>query len=78
MGRTFTSTQKDQRKQSRKGKSLKSQMVSEQIQARYANAVVQVLWFLADMNNSDLTWDNFDEAICSWVEMAYAEGEHKT
>ena len=53
-------------------------MVSEQIQARYANAVVQVLWFLADMNNSDLTWDNFDEAICSWVEMAYAEGEHKT
>ena len=53
-------------------------MVSEKIQARYANAVMQVLVFFADMNTTHLTWTNFDEAVCSWIETAYAEGEHKT
>ena len=53
-------------------------MVSPQIQNRYAKAVWHLLLFLQDLRQSSLSWENFDESVCAWVEFAYAEGEHKS
>ena len=53
-------------------------MISTQIQERYAAAVLHVLTFLKDMRSGSLSWDNFDESICAWIEFAYSDGEHKS
>ena len=78
MGRSLAATQKEDRQKERKGKTLKSQMISTQIQERYAAAVLHVLTFLKDMRSGSLSWDNFDESICAWIEFAYSDGEHKS
>ncbi|CAE7564650.1 unnamed protein product, partial [Symbiodinium sp. CCMP2456] len=66
------------RQKCRKGQNLKSQMVTAKIQDRYAKAVGHILSFLEHMKSDFVSWDNFDESVCAWIEFAYSDGEHKS
>ena len=70
--------QREQRKQSRAGTTLKSQMVSPGMQSRYRRAVLVVLSFLTEARIQVSAWSELDSAVGIWLEYAYSEGEHKS
>lgn len=77
MGRVQES--KEARKQKRKNLKLKESLVTPQLLKRYQLALVHVTTFLADCNIRIIRYiDQLDDAISSWVEYIFSEGESKS
>ena len=70
--------EKVKRQQARAGSTLKGQMVTSGLQARYKQAVQILLHFLVEAQIPVSAWDDLDAAVGAWLEHAYSEGEHKS
>ncbi|CAE7606234.1 unnamed protein product [Symbiodinium sp. CCMP2592] len=68
----------DVRLDARSKLTLKSQMVSGGMQARYRKAVLVLLSFLVESRIQVTAWHDLDEAVSAWLEFAYSEGESKS
>eukprot|EP00435_Cladocopium_sp_Y103_P044257 s197_g12.t1 len=69
---------KEQRKARRQGLSLRESLVTSQLLKRYQQALILVTQFLADSNIRVRYIDELDDAISSWVEHIFFEGESKS
>eukprot|EP00435_Cladocopium_sp_Y103_P073923 s72_g45.t1 len=68
---------KQERRQKRKGLSLKKHLISAQLLKRYQFVLIHIVNFLADCNLFVRAIEELDEAISSWLEYIFFEGEAK-
>ena len=69
---------KEQRKAKRQGLNLKESLVTAPLLKRYQAALVQVTQFLADCNIQVRYIDELDDALSTWVQHIFFEGESKS
>ena len=68
---------KQERKQKRRHLHLKRALISSSLRKRYQFALGHVVTFLADCNIFVGHIDELDDAVCSWLEYIFYEGEAK-
>lgn len=75
MGRS--TERRQERRTKRKGLSLRKSLISAQLLKRYQFVLVHIVNYLADCNLRVQCLEDLDEAISSWVEYIFFEGEAK-
>lgn len=67
-----------QRQHNRRGLNLRESLVTPQLLKRYQFALIQVTQFFADCGLVIAAIEDLDDAVCSWIEHIFFEGESKS
>ena len=67
-----------QRQHKRRGLNLRESLVTPQLLKRYQFALIHVTQFFADCAMAVSAMEDLDEAVCSWIEHIFFEGEPKS
>ena len=69
---------KEERQHKRRGLNLRESLVTPQLLKRYQFALIQITQFFAECGIAVTAIDQLDDAVCSWIEHIFFEGESKS